>query len=100
MARSAPLTFADFVRILQKPGGAFYTGYGHKFYARNAAGELDEAKIRDFADRCPPFLMMVLAAVMAQYKRAIVETLKQKTRWASGPTDVRLSAILPCFRYQ
>jgi hypothetical protein len=41
--------------------------------------------LRDFGDRCPPFLMMVLSAVMAQYKRAIVETpIKRKRAMAEN----------------
>ena len=92
-----PATFSDFVKILQKPGGAFYTGYGHKFYARNVANEPDETRVRDFADRCPPFQMMVLAAVMAQYKRAIVATPRKKKR--AGRVDLLMSVYLPYCRF-
>lgn len=91
-----PTAFADFVKILQKPGGAFWSGYGHKFYARSVKDAPDEAKVRDFADRCPPFLMMVLAAVMAQYKRAIVETPKKNKR--AGRVDLLMSVYLPYCR--
>jgi len=91
-----PTAFADFVKILQKPGGAFWTGYGHKFYARNVIDQPNETKVRDFADRCPAFLMMVLAAVMAQYKRAIVETPKKKRR--AGRVDLLMSIYLPYCR--
>jgi hypothetical protein len=71
-----PTTFADFVNILQRPGGAL--------------------KVRDFADHCPPFLMMVLAAVMAQYKRAIVEVPKKRKR--AGRVDLLMSVYLPYCR--
>jgi hypothetical protein len=87
-----PETFADFVKVLQKPGGAFWTGYGHKFYARNVKDEPNEAKIRDFADRCPPFLMMILGAVMAQFKRAIVSTPPPKKR--AGRVDLLMGIYL------
>ena len=88
-----PETFADFVKVLQKPGGAFWTVYGQKFYARNVGDKPDEAKIRDFAGRCPPFLMMILAAVMAQYKRAIVSTPPSKKR--AGRVDLLTGVYLP-----
>lgn len=91
-----PTTFADFVTRLQKPGGAFWTGYGQWLYARNIKDEPDEAKVRDFAARCPPFLMMVLAAVMAQYRRAIVETPKRRKR--AGRVDLLMSVYLPYCR--
>ncbi|MCX6636849.1 MAG: hypothetical protein NT090_17460 [Acidobacteria bacterium] len=91
-----PTTFAELVKHLQKPGGAFWAGYGHTFYARNVKDEPDERKVRDFADRCPPFLMTVLAAVMAQYKRAIVETPKKKKR--AGRVDLLMSIYLPYCR--
>jgi len=52
-----PATFAEFARILQKPGGAFYSGYGIQFYARQASSEPDETRVREFAGRCPPFLL-------------------------------------------
>jgi hypothetical protein len=91
-----PTTFTDFVKILQKPGGAFWTGYGHKFYSRNVEGEPDETRVRDFADHCPPFLMMVLAAVMAQSKRAIVETPRKKKR--AGRVDLLMGVYLPYCR--
>ena len=91
-----PTTFAEFVTILQKEGGAFWTGYGHKFYARNVKNEPDERKVRALADRCPPFMMMVLAAAMAQYKRAIVEIPKKKQR--AGRVDLLMSVYLPYCR--
>jgi hypothetical protein len=91
-----PATFAAFVRIFQKPAGAFWTGYGHKFYARNVATQPDEKKVRDFVERCPPFLMMVLAAAMAQYTRAIVKTPKKKKR--AGRVDLLMSVYLPYCR--
>jgi hypothetical protein len=91
-----PTTFADFAKILQKPGGTFWTGYGKKFYARNVMDEPDESKVRDFADRCPPFLLMVLAATMAQFKRAIVATPRKKRR--AGRVDLLMSIYLPYCR--
>jgi len=91
-----PITFAEFVSILQKPGGAFWTGYGHKFYARNVSTEPEESKVRDFADRCPPFLMMVMAAAKAQYERAIVAKPKGKKR--AGRLDLLMSIYLPYCR--
>lgn len=91
-----PEKFADFVKVLQKPGGAFWTGYGHKFYARNVGTKPDEARVRDFADRCPPFLMMTLAAVMAQYERAIVSAPPPKKR--AGRVDLLMSVYLPYCR--
>jgi len=91
-----PVTFAEFVEILQRPGGAIWTGYGRNFYARNVAAEPDEAKIRDFAGRCPPFLMMILAAAKAQYERAIVETPRRRKR--AGRVDLLMSVYLPYCR--
>ena len=88
-----PTTFASFVKILQRPGGAFWTGYGHMLYARSVKNEPDEGRIRDFANQCPPFLMMILAATMAQYKRAIVETPGKKRR--AGRVDLLMSVYLP-----
>ncbi len=93
-----PATFADFVRILQKPGGAFWTGYGRKLYARNVRDAPDEEKVRNFVDRCPPLLMMILAAVMAQYQRAIVERPKKKKKRA-GRVDLLMSVYLPYCRF-
>ena len=87
-----PQTFADFAKILQRPGGAFWTGYGRKFYARNVENEPDEAKLRDFAGRCPPFVMMVLAALMAQYERAIVSAPPKKKR--AGRVDLLMAVYL------
>jgi hypothetical protein len=91
-----PASFAEFVNILQRPGGAFYTGYGYKFYTKNVANEPDETKIRDFTNRCPPFQMMVLSAVMAQYKRAIVKIPRKKKR--AGRVDLLMSVYLPYCR--
>jgi hypothetical protein len=91
-----PSTFAEFVRRLQETDGAFWTGYGRKFYARNVATEPDEAKIREFAERCPPFLMMVLSAMMAQYKRAIIQNPKKRKR--AGRIDLLMSIYLPYCR--
>jgi hypothetical protein len=91
-----PTLFADFVKILQNPGGAFWTGYAHKFYARNAKDAPDEGKVREFAERCPPFLMMILAAAMAQYKRAIIETPKKRKR--AGRVDLLMAVYLPYCR--
>jgi len=88
-----PNTLAAFVSILQKPGGAFWTGYAHKFYARNVGTNPEESKVRDFAGRCPPFLMMVMTAVKAQYDRAIAE--KPKGRKRAGRLDLLMSIYLP-----
>ncbi len=92
-----PKTFAEFVQILQKPGGAFWAGYAHRFYARNVADQPDEAKLRDFGDRCPPFLMMVMAAAKAQYERAIVEKPKGKKR--AKRIDLLMAIYLPYCRF-
>lgn len=91
-----PATLGEFVSILQRPGGAFWTGYGRTFYARNVQHEPEEKSVRDLADRCPPFLMMVLAAVMAQYARAIVGNPKKKKR--AGRVDLLMSVYLPYCR--
>jgi hypothetical protein len=91
-----PKTFAEFVTILQKPGGAFWTGYAQKFFARNVTDEPDEAKVRDFGDSCPPFLMMVMAAAKAQYERVIVEKPKGKKR--AKRIDLLMAIYLPYCR--
>jgi hypothetical protein len=91
-----PGTFDEFVKILQQSGGAFWTGYGHDLYARNVETAPDEGKIRDLADRCPPFLMMVLSVVMAQYKRAITKLPIKKKR--AGRVDLLMSIYLPYCR--
>ncbi len=91
-----PATFAGFLSILQRPGGAFWTGYALKLYRRNVSVDPEESKIRDFADRCPPFLMMVMAAAKAQYERAIVEQPKGKRR--AGRLDLLMSIYLPYCR--
>jgi hypothetical protein len=84
------------VKRLQGPGGAFWTGHGSKFYARNVKEQPGEAKVRDFADRCAPFLMMILAATMAHYKRAIIETPRKKKR--AGRIDLLMAVYLPYCR--
>lgn len=89
-----PSTFAEFVSRLQKPGGAFWIGYAHMFYARNASAEPEESTLRDFANRCPPFLMMVMAAVKAQYERAIVKNPKGRKR--AGRLAECLHGDVPC----
>jgi len=63
-----PNTFAELVKSFQRPGGVFWTGYAHKFYARCVSTEPEKSKVRDFADRCPPFLLMIIAAVKALYE--------------------------------
>ncbi len=88
-----PQNFAAFVTILQEPSGAFWTGYGRMIYARFVAEEPDEQKLRRFAGRCPPFLMMVLALARAQYSRAIVDRPTKKKR--AGRVDLLTSVYLP-----
>jgi hypothetical protein len=66
------------------------------FYARNVSAKPEEATLRDFANRCPPFLMMVMAAVKAQYERAIVK--KPKGRKRAGRLDLLMSIYLPYCR--
>ena len=52
--------------------------------------------MRDFAERCPPFQMMVMAAVKAQYERAIVEKPRGKKR--AGRLDLLMAIYLPYCR--
>jgi hypothetical protein len=91
-----PDTFEEFINILRRPGGAFWTAYANKFYARNVSTEPEESMVRDFTDRCPPFLMMVMATAKAQYERAIVEKPKGKRR--AGRLDLLMSIYLPYCR--
>jgi hypothetical protein len=87
-----PSTFAELVNNFKEPGGAFWGGYARRFYERSVATVPTGEKVRDFGEKCPPFMLMVLAVCMAQYKRVIVAAPRKEKR--AGRVDLLMSVYL------
>lgn len=88
-----PSNYADFISVLQGPGGAFWT-FGAGMYQRVTGVVLDEKSIRKFVDACPPLGAALLGVFVAYYERCIRD-LKTGPSFRAGRYDLFMSVYLP-----
>lgn len=83
----------EVIEVLQKPGGVFWVGYGQMLYERYSRQTPDEHVVQDFVSRCPPFKMILLALITAQFYRAVTQTPRAKKR--AGRIDLLSATYVP-----
>jgi hypothetical protein len=93
-----PASVKEFVDVLQVRGGAFWS-YGQSLFTKITGVNVDEATIRDFIRRCPPFNAVLIALCTAQYERCI-RNLSKGPSLRAGRLDMYVAAHLPyCNRF-
>jgi hypothetical protein len=88
-----PSTYAEFISVVQEPGGAFWAG-GAKMCKRITGVLPEEKAMRDFVAVCPPFHAALLGIFVAYYDRCIRD-LKMGPSFRAGRYDLFMAVYLP-----
>lgn len=88
-----PRNYAEFLSILQAPGGAFWR-LAERMYGRTTGFSAGEDAMRVFIAACPPFYAALLGIFVAYYDRCIRD-LKTGPSLRAGRYDLFMSVYLP-----
>jgi hypothetical protein len=89
-----PANFGDYLKTLQDPPGEFWKK-GQSFYRGPAKKELGEATIKRFADICPPFRALMVAACIPEYEHWMRNLITSAKSYRAGAADIFSAVYLP-----